>query len=156
MVVPQRERTPPHYLAPYGSPLLATYGQRVAGHLIDVGIPAALFAAVIIAGLMTGSWAVVFVVHGLSTIAAVTFLVWNCGWHQGRSGQSLGKRMLGIQLVAVETGRPVGVGRSFGRQVAHLIDGLPLALGYLWPLWDEQHQTFADKMCGTLVVQADV
>jgi uncharacterized RDD family membrane protein YckC len=136
--------------------MLATYGQRVAGHLIDIGIPAALFAVAIIAGLMTRNWAIVFLVHGLATIATVAFVVWNCGWYQGRSGQSLGKRVLGIQLIAVDTGQPVGVGRSFGRQVAHLIDGLPLALGYLWPLWDERHQTFADKMCGTLVVQADV
>jgi uncharacterized RDD family membrane protein YckC len=140
----------------YGFPVLATYGQRVAGFLIDVGLPTGLFAMALIAALRTRDWTVVLVVHPLATSAVVAFLVWNCGWRQGRSGQSIGKRALGMRLVAVATGQPVGFGRAVGRQFAHLLDGLPLWLGYVWPLWDEQRQTFADKVCSTLVVQAEV
>jgi uncharacterized RDD family membrane protein YckC len=139
-----------------GTALLADYGQRVAAFLIDVGIPSGLLAAALIAALITGDGLVIVVVHGLSTVVAVLFTVWNCGWCQGRSGQSIGKRMLGTRLVGAATGRPVGVGRALGRHVAHVLDGVPLALGYLWPLWDERRQTFADKVCGTLVVQADI
>ena len=54
------------------------------------------------------------------------------------------------------SGEPVGFGRAIGRQIAHLLDGMPLGIGYLWPLWDERRQTFADKVCSTLVVQADL
>jgi uncharacterized RDD family membrane protein YckC len=25
-------------------------------------------------------------------------------------------------------------------------------LGYLWPLWDDKRQTFADKICSTVVL----
>jgi RDD family len=61
-----------------------------------------------------------------------------------------------VRLVAVATGKPVGFRRAVGRQIAHLFDAIPFLLGYAWPLWDEQKQTFADKMCRTLVVQADL
>jgi uncharacterized RDD family membrane protein YckC len=26
-------------------------------------------------------------------------------------------------------------------------------VGYLWPLWDDKRQTFADKILGTVVVE---
>ena len=41
---------------------------------------------------------------------------------------------------------------SFVRQLAHVLDGLPCYLGYLWPLWDAKRQTFADKVIGTYVI----
>ncbi|OLT10968.1 hypothetical protein BJF78_28070 [Pseudonocardia sp. CNS-139] len=156
MVVPHQESDRLRTLTPYGSPMLATYGQRVAGFLIDIGIPAAVLAAVMIAALMTRDWSVVLVVHGVALAVGLVFVVWNSCWCQGRKGQSIGKWVLGTRLVAAATGEPVGFRNAAGRQVAHLLDGLPLWLGYLWPLWDEQHQTFADKVCSTLVVQADV
>ena len=134
----------------------ATYGQRVGGFLIDVGIPSGLLFLAVSAALSTRQWLLIVVVEGLTAVTGLAFLVWNSGWQQGRSGQSLGKRMLGMRLVGAATGQPVGFGRAVCRQVAHLLDGLPLSLGYLWPLWDERRQTFADKLCSTLVVQADV
>ena len=29
---------------------------------------------------------------------------------------------------------------------------VPLLLGYLWPLWDKQNQTFHDKVANSIVV----
>ena len=142
--------------AQYGFPLLATYGQRVGGFLIDVGIPGGLLAVVLIAALATRDDLVIGVVYSAAAVVGPAFLIWNCGYRQGRSGQSLGKSALGMRLVGADSGEPVGVARAVARQVAHLLDGLPLGLGYLWPVWDEQRQTFADKVCGTLVVQADL
>jgi uncharacterized RDD family membrane protein YckC len=136
--------------------LHATYGQRVGGFLIDIGIPGGLLAVVLIAALATRDVIVIGLVYPGSAIVGLGFLLWNSGYRQGRTGQSLGKSALGIRLVRAGTEEPVGVGRAVGRQVAHLLDGLPLGLGYLWPLWDEQRQTFADKVCSTLVVQADL
>ena len=148
----QRPRPP----ARYGFPLLATYGQRVGGFLIDIGIPAGLLAVVLIAALATRDIVVIGIVYPAAALVGLAFLVWNSGYRQGRSGQSLGKRVLGTRLVGVRSGEPVGFALAFGRQVAHLLDGIPLGIGYLWPLWDEQRQTFADKVCSTLVVQADL
>ena len=158
--VPRRDApggaTRPQPPARYGFPLLATYGQRVGGFLIDIGIPGGLLAVVLIAALATRDVIVIGLVYPGSAIVGPAFLLWNSGYRQGRTGQSLGKSVLGIRLVRDGTGEPVGFGRAVGRQVAHLLDGLPLGLGYLWPLWDEQRQTFADKVCSTLVVQADL
>ena len=162
MAIPRREqgRVRPGYLEapgpPVVPPMLATYGQRVAGFLIDIGIPSGVLFAAVSAALITRDWLVILVGHSVSAVIAVVFLLWNSGWCQGRHGQSLGKWALGMRLVAAATGEPVGFRRAVGRQFAHLLDGLPLWLGYLWPLWDEQHQTFADKVCATVVVQADV
>ena len=50
-------------------------------------------------------------------------------------------------------GSYVGGGTAFLRELAHVIDGLPCYLGYLWPLWDDKRQTFADKICSTVVVR---
>lgn len=149
---PARPRPP----AQYGFPLIATYGQRVGGFLIDVGIPGGLLAVVLIAAMSTKDVMVIGLVYPGAALVGLAFLLWNTGYLQGRTGQSLGKRVLGTRLVAMSTGEPVGFGRAVGRQLAHLLDGLPLLLGYLWPLWDEQGQTFADKVCSTLVVQADL
>lgn len=140
----------------YGFPLLATYGQRVGGFLIDIGIPGGLLAIVLIAALASRDLDVIMVVYPVAALVGLAFLVWNSGYRQGRSGQSLGKSVLGTRLVSVGSGEPVGFGRALWRQVVHLLDGIPLGLGYLWPLWDERRQTFADKICSTLVVQADL
>jgi uncharacterized RDD family membrane protein YckC len=136
--------------------LLATYGQRVGGFLVDIGIPGGLLAVVLIAALATRDVVVIGIVYPGAALVGLAFLVWNSGYRQGRSGQSLGKSVLGTRLVSAGSGEPVGFGRAFGRQVAHLVDAIPLGVGFLWPLWDEQRQTFADKMCSTLVVQADL
>jgi uncharacterized RDD family membrane protein YckC len=71
---------------------------------------------------------------------------------QGRTGQSWGKRALGIRLVGQQSGLPIGAARSFAREVAHYVDGI-FYLGYLWPLWDAHRQTFADKILTTVVVR---
>ena len=46
----------------------------------------------------------------------------------------------------------IGVGMCIVRGFAHTLDGVFFDLGYLWPIWDRKHQTFADKICGTVVV----
>jgi uncharacterized RDD family membrane protein YckC len=141
---------------PSGFVLPATYGQRVGGLLVDIGIPGGVLAALLMAVLATRDGALILGVYGTSGVVALVFLLWNCGHLQGRSGQSLGKRLLGTRLVSASTGEPIGFGRAVVRQFAHAVDALPLLLGYLRPLWDERRQTFADRMCGTLVIQVEV
>jgi uncharacterized RDD family membrane protein YckC len=148
--------TRPRPPARYGFPLLATYGQRVGGFLIDIGIPCGLLVVLLIAALVSRDVVVIGIVFPGAGIVGLAFLLWNSGYRQGRSGQSLGKSVLGTRLVSAHSGEPIGFVRSFGRQIVHLLDAIPLGLGYLWPLWDEHRQTFADKVCSTLVVQADL
>jgi uncharacterized RDD family membrane protein YckC len=78
--------------------------------------------------------------------------VWSCVLRQGRTGWSLGKKVLGIRLVSATTGQPAGPWTTMLRQAAHLLDALPCYLGYLWPAWDARRRTFADMIVGTVVL----
>lgn len=88
----------------------------------------------------------------LLSLVGLAFNVGNRVFRQGRTGQSLGKKLLGIRLLNERTMAPVGAGTALLRELAHYIDGVAMYIGYLWPLWDPKRQTFADKICGTVVV----
>ncbi|WP_043265721.1 RDD family protein [Streptomyces sp. CT34] len=85
----------------------------------------------------------------IALVAAIFILV-----KEGSTGQTPGKKALGIRLVKEATGQPIGFGMAFVRKICHFLDGIVCYIGYLWPLWDEKAQTFADKVAGTVVVRA--
>ena len=70
---------------------------------------------------------VTFVVGGAVTLG---LWVWNRWVRGGRTGQSWGKKALGITLQKDGTGEPLGVWMAFVRDVAHDVDGLVLYLGH--------------------------
>jgi uncharacterized RDD family membrane protein YckC len=88
----------------------------------------------------------------LGLVLMLALQIWNRAFKQGRTGQSIGKKVLGIALVDERTGRPIGPGMAFVRDIAHVLDQFAY-IGYLWPLWDDRRQTFADKILNTLVVE---
>lgn len=94
------------------------------------------------------------VVSLLVYLAAAVFIFWNTVWRQGRTGSSIGKSLVRIQVIDERTGAPIGAAMTFVRSLCHLVDALPCYLGYLWPLWDKQKQTFSDKMFNTYSVRA--
>ncbi len=91
----------------------------------------------------------------LLSLAAFGFTVWNRWVLAGRTGQSVGKRLTHLWLVGEVDGRPVGVLTAFLRDLLHVLDSWSY-VGYLWPLWDDQHQTLADKIAQTVVVTTAV
>jgi uncharacterized RDD family membrane protein YckC len=73
----------------------------------------------------------------------------------GRTGQTWGRKIAGVRVVSVETGASIGVGRALGRYLfANFISGPVCYLGYLWMLWDGKHQTWHDKVVGSMVIRA--
>lgn len=86
-------------------------------------------------------------------LIAFAIQIWNRWVKQGRTGQSVGKKVMNLYLVDERTGNPIGAGMAFVRDLAHFLDGL-FYIGYLWPLWDAKKQTFADKLVGTVVAKA--
>ena len=92
----------------------------------------------------------VLVLAGFAVMLGIQ--IWNRAFKQGRTGQSVGKKVMGIKLVDERTGQPIGAGMSFVRELAHPHDQV-LDLGYLWPLWDDTRQTFAYKIRRTVVVE---
>jgi uncharacterized RDD family membrane protein YckC len=89
---------------------------------------------------------------GVMATIAIALGIYNVCVRQGRTGQTFGKQLLGIRLVRMSDGQPVGVGLSLGRYLLHWADMLPLYVGWLWPLWDARRQTFADKIARTVVL----
>lgn len=72
----------------------------------------------------------------------------------GGEGQTLGKRALGIRVVASTTGGPIGYGAATGRYFGRILSAIPLLVGYFWMLWDPEKQTWHDKLAGSYVVTA--
>ncbi|WP_433857840.1 RDD family protein [Streptomyces kronopolitis] len=72
---------------------------------------------------------------------------------EGNTGQTVGKKAMSIRLVREDTGQPLGFGMAFVRRLAHFLDSIACYIGWLWPLWDDKAQTFADKAVGSVVVK---
>ncbi|MET8295040.1 RDD family protein [Streptomyces sp. NPDC005180] len=141
--------------APGGIPELAHWGLRVGAHLLDMLIILGPMYALGLIDLFnapdpeTAQPGLFFVVGVLYALAMGFFQLFK----EGSSGQTIGKKVLGISLRRAADGSTLGFGMALVRKLAHLLDGLPCYLGWLWPLWDDKKQTFADKVCGTVVVR---
>lgn len=73
----------------------------------------------------------------------------------GRTGQTWGRKIVGIKVVSAETAQPIGVARALGRQLfAGFISAQVCYLGYLWMLWQPRKQTWHDMVVGSVVVRA--
>jgi uncharacterized RDD family membrane protein YckC len=119
----------------------AGFGQRLGAALID----GMLVVAVVY--ILTGFFGQVGYLVGL--ITAVPYFTYFEG---GRTGQTLGKRVLGVRVVDFATGTPIGYGRGLIRYLARAASSLVLYLGYFWMLWDREAQTWHDKLASTVVV----
>jgi uncharacterized RDD family membrane protein YckC len=100
-------------------------------------------------GISTGG----LVIMGIGFLLSLIIGIWQLV-REGSTGQTLGKKAVGIKLVRESNGQPIGFGMAFVRRIAHVLDSLFCSIGYLWPLWDDKGQTFADKVCSTLVIRA--
>lgn len=88
----------------------------------------------------------------IGALALIGLAIWQL-IQEGRTGQTVGKKALGIRLVREIDGQPMGVGMAFVRRLAHFLDSLACYLGWLWPAWDAKKQTFADKVCSSIVIR---
>ena len=73
----------------------------------------------------------------------------------GPKGQTLGKMALGIRVIDLARGGPIGYGRGFIRYIGRIASAIVLLLGYLWMLWDPEKQTWHDKFAGSVVVPVE-
>ncbi|MFC4032869.1 RDD family protein [Streptomyces polygonati] len=96
----------------------------------------------------TGS-IILILLGGVLALGAVFFIA----YREGSTGQSPGKRIVGIRLLKEYDGATLGFGLAFGRRLLHILDNLACYIGWLWPLWDPKRQTFADKVLHTVVIK---
>ncbi|MCE3551255.1 RDD family protein [Pseudonocardia sp. RS11V-5] len=150
--MPQYPPHPPQPVPP--RPDYASWGSRVGSTLVDGLIPGVVASLGLLGLAVSNDLGVVLAIAGVCYLAAFALALWNTCYRQGRTGQSLGKQVMGTRLVRARDGGTLGFWATLARQLAHVLDAAPLYLGYLWPLWDERRQTFADKVCDTVVVRA--
>jgi len=73
----------------------------------------------------------------------------------GRTGQTWGRRIVSNKVIRVDNGDVPGIGRALGRELfAWIVSASILYLGYLWMIWDDDRQTWHDKVAGTSVVRS--
>ncbi len=144
------EDAAPEQSAPQDEAVLASWGARAGALSIDVLFGLALIATLALLGwtapLLGWLWWAYVVVASLLGLAVMA----NRWLLPGRTGWSLGRAVTGIRVVRAD-GTPAGAGRLLARDVAHLLDTAALFLGWLWPLWDRRHRTFADLLLRTEV-----
>jgi uncharacterized RDD family membrane protein YckC len=96
--------------------------------------------------------AVTFGASAGSDLALLVSIAYFTVLEGGATGQTLGKRALGIRVIDLSRGGPIGPGRAFIRWAGRIVSTLVFYLGYLWMLWDREKQTWHDKMAGAVVV----
>jgi uncharacterized RDD family membrane protein YckC len=134
---------------------LAGWGPRVGAYIIDLLPVWALTGIGYAVGVSTDpatgapAFGALYWVFSLLGIAVWAFNRW---FQAGSSGQSWGKKALGLKLLKESTGQPIGFGMALVRDLLHVLDGICF-IGYLFPLWDAKKQTFSDKIVSTVVVK---
>jgi uncharacterized RDD family membrane protein YckC len=134
-----------------GTPPYAHWGSRVLATLVDSLVLLVAYVPALIAAFMGETAAVIGLL--ITVVAMIGVGVWML-MQEGKTGQTIGKKTIGIRLLRESDGQPIGFGMAFVRRLAHFLDGAACYIGYLWPLWDDKKQTFADKVCSTVVVKA--
>ena len=121
--------------------LRAGFGRRLVAALIDgliVAIPL---------GLLENAMQETGYVLGL--LLATAYFTYFEG---GPAGQGYGKRAMGICVVDLDTGGPIGYPRGLIRYVGRGVSAIVFYLGYLWMLWDGERQCWHDKFARDVVV----
>lgn len=162
---------------PPGMPPLASWGARLGAYLLDALMFNLIPSGIVMAGYLpysqkvkdatdacndqgvspgncdlpalTGANVSLILLGSVLSLAVFIFL----SIREGKTGQTPGKKIVGIRLLREFDGAALGFGRAFGRRWLHLLDAFPCALGFLWPLWDDKNQTWADKMVHTVVIR---
>jgi uncharacterized RDD family membrane protein YckC len=120
------------------------------GALVIDGIVVAILPIVLIAiGAGSNSGGLVAFGYVVGVVGGIVYVVYFEG---GPTGQTLGKRAMGIRVIDFNTGGPIGYGRAFLRWIGHIVSGFLCYLGYLWMLWDKEKQCWHDKMANDVVV----
>ena len=137
-------------------PELASAGDRLLAMIVDVAVGFVLIITVSIISAIIG--AASDVLGGLVSLIGVVgywaLLFISAVMGEGRLGQSYGRHLLGLKVVSIRDGGPIGSPAALGRGIVRGIGCYVFLLGVLWILWDPQRQGWHDKAVGSVVVKA--
>ena len=144
---PPPPQTPQTAWSPHQTGPRAGFWRRFAAIFID-GIIVGIVPIIIIVALSGSARALGYVIY---VIAAIGYEIYFIG---GPSGQTPGKRVLGIRVIDFNTGGSIGYGRAAIRWIGKYVSAIPCYLGYFWMLWDKEKQCWHDKFATDVVVPA--
>jgi|tagenome__1003787_1003787.scaffolds.fasta_scaffold20425399_2 uncharacterized RDD family membrane protein YckC len=90
-----------------------------------------------------------------AAVGAALAVVWAIGyfaWFWSAAGQTPGDRVLGLQVLQAETGRPLPVGRAILRVGALVLSAIPFCAGFVMILFDDRRRALHDRLVGTEVM----
>lgn len=67
-------------------------------------------------------------------------------------GQTPGKRLMGLRVVTEDNTQRIHFGTAAKRYLGYWVSALPLFLGFIWVLVDDNRQTWHDKFANTYIV----
>jgi uncharacterized RDD family membrane protein YckC len=133
---------PPYQPRPDGpSGPRASFGRRLVAWIVDSLI---VWVAIVILARLLGTTG--------NVLGLALGLAYYTYFEGGATGQTLGKRALGIRVYDFRVGGPIGYGRGLLRYFGKILSAIPCFLGFFWMLWDREKQTWADKIATTVVV----
>lgn len=136
------------------------FGRRLAAILLDALLLGVLGMFVAFAIGMVGVFVDMYTPNRplpLSSLIVICTLVFSVAYYVvawSRTGQTIGKTMLGIKIVGTD-GKPLSGGQAFLRFIGYLVSGIVFALGFIWVLFDRKRQGWHDKISGSYVVDVD-
>ena len=147
MYPPPPQTAPPPYYGGASGPR-AGFWSRFAALLLDGFIVAIVPLIVIFIGAGANSSGLLALGYLLLILGAIAYEI----YFIGATGQTLGKRALGIRVIDFNTGGSIGYGRATIRWIGRIVSGFLCYLGYFWMLWDKEKQCWHDKMANDVVV----
>lgn len=135
-----------------------TFGRRAVAFLIDITLILLFITAAVLplSGVLTGmnTDALTIILAVIVSLGSLVFLLWYPIIQPGRTGQTLGKRLLNVKVVD-RKGAPPGIDKMAVRfLIGYPLCAIIMGVGFLVPLWDVQRQALDDKLVDTYVVDA--
>lgn len=86
-------------------------------------------------------------------ILEIAFILFYLIFYPSKTGQTLGKKVIGIKIVNYQGETPSLLIFLLREIIAKNISSWFLFIGYFWMLWDKKNQTWHDKIARTYVVE---
>jgi len=120
----------------------ADFGTRLVAWLVDaiiIGVPTFILLMILPLPLA----------YLLAFVGGIAYQV----YFWTTTGQTVGKKLMGLKVVSAETGELLDTGGAAIRYIGYVISGIPLYLGFLWVIWDPKHEAWHDKIAKTKVIR---
>lgn len=141
----------------YQGDKLATWWQRVKAALIDLlvlipGIVLAIVSGQSSTPQSSTPQSPVLWTPGIPIGILISVAIWlyNRSYLEGRTGQSWGKKAIGLKLIRISGRGSISPATAFVRELVNCVT--VFVLGFLFPLWTVRRQTLADKAMKTVVI----